>query len=125
MAKRLQHGKVGIRLHRIADQRVRPGKGIGEYGVVARQRGGRIAIEGRADIFCDIGKAYRFGVQDAALIGEMMHWGRPPRLSQKPVKNKGFAGATHRGVRCLLFRGCRLGGGRALQRALAAAGGPR
>ena len=47
--QRGEHAEIGIGLDRIADERVGAGEGLGEDAVMALERRGRIAIEGRAD----------------------------------------------------------------------------
>ena len=73
LGEQAQDGKVRVGLYRKADQRGHVGEGAGEHLVVPAQRGGRIAVEGRADRSgnrrqCDI-----FGMKHAVAIGEMMH----------------------------------------------------
>ena len=49
--QRRDHGLIGIRLHRVANERIDVGEGTGEHAIVPLQRRGRIAIERRADGF--------------------------------------------------------------------------
>ena len=53
LCQRLQHGLVGIGFHGVADKRWDIAERTGKHIVVARQRGGRIAIERRTDLACD------------------------------------------------------------------------
>ena len=71
--KRLQDRLVRIRLHRIADERIDIGEGGGEYLVMAFQRRGGIAIEGGADLPCDLGDRHAFRMENAVAIFEMIH----------------------------------------------------
>ena len=71
--ERRDHGLVGIRLHRVADQRVDVGEGAGEHPIVPLERRARIAIKRRADGLRQRGKIDGLGVQHAVAIGEMMH----------------------------------------------------
>ena len=73
IAERLQHRLVGIRLHRVTDQRIDIGEGVGEDLVMARQRRRRIAIERSADIRGDRLHGNALGSQDAAVMFEMVH----------------------------------------------------
>ena len=67
------HRLVRVRLHRVADQRVEAGEGLAEDAVVADERRGRIAIEGRADRGRDCGQRHVLGVEHAVAIGEVIH----------------------------------------------------
>ncbi len=69
----LQHGLVRVRLDRIADERVLAAEGIRKHAVVALERSGRIAIERRPDLGRQPREAHALGVEDAALVGEVMH----------------------------------------------------
>src|SRR4029077_8662354 len=69
----LDHRLVGIRLHRVADERAHVGEGIDEHLVMPRQRRGRIAIERGGDGPREINEIDRLGVKDAVAVGEMVH----------------------------------------------------
>ena len=47
--QRGDHRLVGVGLDGVADQRVEPGEGLLQHAVVPLQRGGAVAVEGRAD----------------------------------------------------------------------------
>jgi hypothetical protein len=64
---------VGIRLHGVADERGHVRERVGEHPVVPFDRGGRIAIERRADLLGNGGEIHRLGVERAVAIGEVMH----------------------------------------------------
>ena len=78
----LDHGLVGIRLHRVADERRHVGEGAGEHPVVPLERRGRIAIERRADRAAQVDEIDRLGVQHAVAIVEMVHGGLRCALSR-------------------------------------------
>ena len=71
--QRCDHRLVGIRLHRVADQRVDVGESLGKHPIVPFERRARIAIEGRADGVRQRDEIDFLGVQHAVAIGEMMH----------------------------------------------------
>ena len=71
--QRRDHGLIGIRFHRIADQRVDVGEGLREHAIMPLKRRGRIAIERRADGVRQRDQIDVFGVQHAVAISEMMH----------------------------------------------------
>ena len=76
LRERAQHGLIGIRFDGETDQRVLACEGVGQHMVVPLQRGGRIAIERRADLGRDAREADVFRMKDAVFVGEMMHGGR-------------------------------------------------
>ena len=59
LAEKLDDGLVGIGLHGVADQRVEARERLAEDVEMARQRRGRVAIEGRADRSGDVAAAAR------------------------------------------------------------------
>ena len=71
--ERGDHGLVGVRLHRVADERVDIGEGAREYAVVPLDSRARIAVEGRADGVRHSRQLDGLGVQRAVQIGEVMH----------------------------------------------------
>ena len=73
LGERLDDGLIGIRLHRVADERAHVGEGAGEDLVVPCQRRGRIAIERRADLGREAVEGDLLGMEQAAAIGEMVH----------------------------------------------------
>ncbi len=73
LGQRAQHGLVGIRLRRVADQRVEFGEGFGEDPEMARQRRRRVAVERSADACRDRGYRHVLGMQDAVTVFEMVH----------------------------------------------------
>ena len=73
LCQRRDHRLVGIRLQRIADQRIDIGEGAGEHLVVALDGRARIAIERRADGVGNGVEIDRFGMEHAAAISEMVH----------------------------------------------------
>ena len=73
LGQRPDDGLIGIRLHRVTDQRVGVGEGRGEHFVVTLKRRGRIAIERRADLLGQRDEVHRLGMEDAVAIIEMIH----------------------------------------------------
>ena len=73
--QRRDHRLIGIRLHRVTDERVDVGEGFREHPVMPLERRGRIAIERRADGVRQRGQIDVLGVQDAVAISEVMHGG--------------------------------------------------
>ena len=73
LGKRLQHRLVGVRLHRIADDRLDIGEGVGKHAVVTFERRRRIAIERRAYRARQRAEVDRLGVQFAVAIIEVVH----------------------------------------------------
>ena len=67
-----QDGKIGIGLHRIANERIYIQESISEHLIMTRQRRTRIAIEWRPNRVGKSFKAYAFGIEDAVTIIEMM-----------------------------------------------------
>ncbi len=74
---------VGIGLQRVADQVVEAGERLVEDAVVPRQRGGRIAIERRADRRRDRRHGHVLGVQHAIPVREMVHGEADPRAGSR------------------------------------------
>ena len=66
-------GLIGIRFHRVADERVHIGERTDENLIVARECRSRIAIERSTDRACEHVQIYRLGVKDAVAISEVMH----------------------------------------------------
>ena len=58
-------GLIGIRFHRVADERVHIGERTDENLIVARECRSRIAIERSTDRACEHVQIYRLGVKDA------------------------------------------------------------
>ncbi len=71
--QQVQDGQVGIGLHRVADQRVAPGAGVGKGVEVLQQRGLGIDIGRGAELFGDAGQGRAFGVQHAVQVKEVRH----------------------------------------------------
>ena len=78
--QRPQHCQVAVGLDGKGDQRAFRHR-AGEHLVVPLQRGGGIAVKGRADLFGQQGQRHVFGAQDAIAIFEMMHEIRTGSLS--------------------------------------------
>src|SRR6202034_2224579 len=89
--ERRNHGLVGIRLQRIADERVDVGEGAGEYPIMPLERRARIAIERRADGLRERGKIDGLRAKHAVAIGEMMH---VPYLEHEAGKGETGSGDT-------------------------------
>src|SRR5580704_2452670 len=71
--QRSDYRLVGIRLQRIADQRVDIGEGAGEDFIVPLDGRARIAIERRADGVGQRVEIDRFGMEHAVAISKVMH----------------------------------------------------
>src|ERR1700751_4170946 len=82
LCQRAQHRLVGVGLQRITDQHPFAGKGVAEYPVMAFQRRGRIAIEGRSNRLRQFDEIHRLGVKNAVAIVEVIHgWTRVKTLA--------------------------------------------
>ena len=68
----LQHGLVGVGLHRIGEQRLDAVEGLAHHPHVAAQRCRRIAVERRADLGREVRQVDVLGVHQAVAILEMV-----------------------------------------------------
>ena len=111
--QRLQHGLVGIGLHRVADQRVDVGEGLGKDLVMALQRRRRIAIEGRADGLGDFGDRHVFGVKRRRRDSRNGSPWVPERRSDQRIEDEVACpcGRLHRRLYRLVCAACRTPGG--------------
>jgi hypothetical protein len=72
--QRRQHGGIGVRLHRISDERVvQSGQGRPQLMRAAPHHGAGIDENRRADGARDIGQRHRLAVNDAGTGREMVH----------------------------------------------------
>ncbi len=96
IGERLDHGLVGIRLHRVADERLHVGEGVREYLVMPFERRGRVAIERGADRLRKIDEVDRFGVQHAVAVGEMVHGSSRADSIDEPVDGSALSAGVAR-----------------------------
>ena len=73
IAQRADNGDIAARLHRETEQRIERRQRFAQHGDMARKRGGRIAIKGRAHLGRDAGEGDILGMEFAVTVGEMIH----------------------------------------------------
>ncbi len=90
---RRQHGLIGVRLDREADERVLALESVAQHLVMALQRRRRIDIERRADFRGEARQADVFGMKHAASVIEMVH-GRVRTAAGQSYRVIGAGNAT-------------------------------
>ena len=73
LCKCAKHGLIGIRLHRVADERTHVGKRARKHLIVAGERCRRITIKRRSNRGGERVQIHRLGVEDAVAIGKVVH----------------------------------------------------